>query len=154
MKSLLISVAVLALAVGIGFAVLAAQSRSGKAPGLVDGQLMPCGNKPNCVSSMARVTDERHVDGIRFEPGDADSVWTELTSTIVELGGKLTRNAPPYLAATFTSDVFGFVDDVECLISNESGTVHIRSASRVGYSDLDVNRKRVEAIRARLAAAL
>ena len=152
MKSLLISIAVLALAVGIGFAVLAVQSRSGKAPGLVDGQLKPCADKPNCVSSMARVHDAHHVDGIRFEPGDADSVWTELTNAIVELGGKLTHNAPPYLSATFSSEVFGFVDDVECLISNESGTVHVRSASRVGYSDLDVNRQRVEAIRARLAA--
>lgn len=152
MKSLLVSIAVLALALGIGFAIMAVQSRSGKAPGLVDGQLKPCGDKPNCVSSMARVSDSHHVDGIRFEPGNADAAWAELTNAIVELGGKLTKNAPPYLAATFTSDVFGFVDDVECLISNESGTVHIRSASRVGYSDLDVNRKRVEALRARLAS--
>lgn len=153
MKSLLISIAVLALALGIGFAVMAVQSRAGKAPGLVDGQLKPCGDKPNCVSSMARASDSHHVDGIRFEPGNADTVWAELTNAIVELGGELRHNGPPYLAATFTSDVFGFVDDVECLISNESGTIHIRSASRVGYSDLDVNRKRVEALRARLASA-
>lgn len=153
MKSLLLSIVVLALALGIGFAVMAAQSRSGKAPGLVDGQLKPCSDKPNCVSSMARVSDSHHVDGIRFEPGNADVVWTQLTGAIVELGGSLGRNAPPYLAATFTSEVFGFVDDVECLISNESGTIHIRSASRVGYSDLDVNRKRVEAIRNLLEAA-
>ncbi len=154
MKSLLVSMAVLALAVGIGFAVMAAQSRAGKTPGLVDGQLKPCGDKPNCVSSMARASDPHHVDGLRFEPGNADAVWAELTSAIAELGGKLTHNAPPYLAATFTSDVFGFVDDVECVINNEAGTVHIRSASRVGYGDFDVNRKRVEALRASLAETL
>jgi uncharacterized protein (DUF1499 family) len=102
---------------------------------------------------MARVQDAHHIDGIKFEPGDADSIWAELTNVVVELGGKLTHNAPPYLAATFSSDVFGFVDDVEFLISNDSGTVHVRSASRVGYSDLEVNRKRVEAIRARLAVS-
>jgi uncharacterized protein (DUF1499 family) len=152
-KSLLVSIVVLAIAVGIGFAVLAIQSRSGKAPGLAEGELTPCGDKPNCVSSMARVQDAHHIDGIKFEPGDADSIWAELTNVVVELGGKLTHNAPPYLAATFSSDVFGFVDDVEFLISNDSGTVHVRSASRVGYSDLEVNRKRVEAIRARLAVS-
>ena len=38
----------------------------------------------------------------------------------------------------------GFVDDVEFHLDRESRTVHFRSASRVGYSDLGVNRKRME----------
>jgi len=41
------------------------------------------------------------------------------------------------------------MDDVEFLLDDGTKTIHIRSASRVGYSDLGVNRKRVEAIRAR-----
>jgi len=147
-KSLLISIAVLALALGIGFAVMAVQSRAGKAPGLVDGQLKPCGDKPNCVSSMARASDSHHVEGIRFEPGNADTVWAELTNAIVELGGELRHNGPPYLAATFTSDVFGFVDDVELRLDATNQVIHVRSASRVGNSDLGANRKRVTRIQA------
>ncbi|PZO25782.1 MAG: DUF1499 domain-containing protein, partial [Betaproteobacteria bacterium] len=46
---------------------------------------------------------------------------------------------------------FGFVDDVEFRIDQGSGLLHVRSASRVGYSDLDANRKRVEQIRVLLS---
>jgi len=38
---------------------------------------------------------------------------------------------------------------VEFLLDDGSKTIHVRSASRVGYSDLGVNRRRVEAIRSR-----
>jgi len=47
----------------------------------------------------------------------------------------------------FRSNVFRFVDDVEFLFDREKKLIHVRSASRVGYSDLGVNRKRVEKIR-------
>jgi len=52
-----------------------------------------------------------------------------------------------YLHAEFTSAVFRFVDDVEFLLDDAEKVVHVRSASRVGHSDLGVNRKRVEALR-------
>ena len=55
-----------------------------------------------------------------------------------------------YLHATFTSKLFRFVDDVELLLDGDK--VHVRSVSRVGYSDLGANRKRVEAIRAALSS--
>jgi len=49
-----------------------------------------------------------------------------------------------YLAATFSSAIFGFVDDLEVRIDSVQNTGHIRSASRVGHSDGGVNRKRIE----------
>jgi uncharacterized protein (DUF1499 family) len=52
-----------------------------------------------------------------------------------------------YIHAEFTSALFRFVDDVEFQIDAESGLIHFRSASRVGRSDLGVNRKRMESIR-------
>ena len=58
-----------------------------------------------------------------------------------------------YLHAEFRSRIFGFVDDVEFLVDAGAGAVHVRSASRTGYSDLGVNRKRVEEIRAAFANA-
>ncbi len=57
-----------------------------------------------------------------------------------------------YIHAEFTSFLFRFVDDVEFVLDEGSKTIHVRSASRVGYSDLGVNRKRVEAIRSRFDA--
>ena len=54
-----------------------------------------------------------------------------------------------YIHAEFTSALFRFVDDVEFLLDSETKTIHVRSASRVGYSDLGVNRRRVEEIRSR-----
>lgn len=57
------------------------------------------------------------------------------------------------LRAEFKSAVLGFVDDVDCLLDAKARVIHIRSASRLGYSDFGVNRKRVEAIRAAFDAA-
>jgi len=52
-----------------------------------------------------------------------------------------------YLHVEFRSTLFRFVDDVEFVIDEPQGLIHIRSASRVGYSDLGANRKRMEKIR-------
>ena len=51
-----------------------------------------------------------------------------------------------YLHAEFRSSVFRFVDDVEFLIDPKERAIHFRSASRVGYSDFGVNRRRMEQI--------
>jgi len=57
-----------------------------------------------------------------------------------------------YIHVEFTSFVFRFVDDAEFLLDEAVKTIHVRSASRIGYSDLGVNRKRVEMIRSRFDA--
>ena len=72
---------------------------------------------------------------------------------IQDLGGKVDIADESYIAATFSSKVFGFVDDVELRADAEAGVIHVRSASRVGRSDLGANRRRVESIRQRLPAA-
>jgi uncharacterized protein (DUF1499 family) len=59
-----------------------------------------------------------------------------------------------YLHYEFTSLVLRFVDDVEFLFDDESKTIHFRSASRTGYGDLGVNRKRMEQVRALVAEKL
>ena len=56
-------------------------------------------------------------------------------------------NDPHYIHVECTSLIFRFVDDVEFLFDEDKKLIHVRSASRVGYSDLGANRKRVEAIR-------
>jgi len=57
-----------------------------------------------------------------------------------------------YLRAEFVSPVFRFIDDVEFLIDEDEELVHFRSASRVGRSDLGVNRKRMSKIVDKLAS--
>lgn len=53
-------------------------------------------------------------------------------------------NEDHYIHVTYTTPVFRFIDDVEFLIDDSAGLVHYRSASRVGYSDLGVNSRRMK----------
>ena len=60
---------------------------------------------------------------------------------------RLVEEDEVYLHYEFTSLVLRFVDDVEFLFDDETKTIHFRSASRTGYSDFGVNRRRMEEIR-------
>ena len=51
-----------------------------------------------------------------------------------------------YLRIECKSAMMGFVDDMEFYFPEEK-VIHLRSASRIGYSDFGVNRKRAEKIR-------
>ena len=66
-------------------------------------------------------------------------------------GAVIEQQESDYLYAVFTSPLMRFKDDVEVYIDESSNLVHFRSASRVGYSDLGVNRKRYEAFALALA---
>jgi len=119
--------------------------------GMTGGRLAACPNSPNCVSSQS--ADPRHaIDPLRYE-GTAEKA-RELLIEVVS-GMKRARMIVAeerYLQAEFTSALFRFVDDVEFLLDSGTKTIHVRSASRVGYSDLGVNRRRVEEIRSRFDA--
>lgn len=108
-----------------------------------DGRLAPCPDSPNCVSSFAEA--ERHA----IEPLRADLV--AIRSLIGELNNAdVVAEGDNYLRAEFTTRLIGFVDDVEFLYHPDEGVTHVRSASRVGYSDLGANRQRIERLRQRL----
>ncbi len=108
-----------------------------------------CPASPNCVVSQN--ADAEHAVAPLKLAGDPAEEWSALREVIRTLGGELKRGDERYLHFEFRSRVFGFVDDVECLLNEAAGQVEIRSASRVGYSDLGVNRRRVEAIRTAFA---
>ena len=63
------------------------------------------------------------------------------------MGGSLQAEADNYLAFTFTSSIFRFVDDLEIRIDTDQDMIHMRSASRVGRSDRGVNKKRIEQLK-------
>lgn len=135
---------------------LALAACGGKPPpnlGIREGKLSDCPNKPNCVSSQAS-SKEHYVEPINLEASVHD-IQRALLSVVPEMeGARLVTAEPFYIRVEFTSKTMGFVDDVEFLIEPLSNIVHLRSASRLGYSDLGVNRKRVEDIRSRLSQAL
>jgi len=63
---------------------------------------------------------------------------------------KIIRQTDNYLHAECSSAVFGFVDDLELHLRPEQNLIAVRSAARLGRSDLGVNRKRVEKLRSLL----
>ena len=113
--------------------------------GVQNGRLTACPDSPNCVSSFE--SDETH--GIQALAASLEEVERVLLSfddaNIVSSNGN-------YLYAEFTTPIMGYVDDVEFLLDRENGVTHVRSASRLGYSDLGANRKRIERIRSELSS--
>ena len=116
--------------------------------GVTGGRLAACPDSPNCVSSQS--TDPRHaIDPLRYD-GTAEKARRFLIEAVSEMKrARIVAAEERYIHAEFTSALFRFVDDVEFLLDSETKTIHVRSASRVGYSDLGVNRRRVEEIRSR-----
>ena len=115
--------------------------------GVVNGRLAQCPASPNCVSTQA--TDAEH----RMEPipftGSPNEAMQRIKDVVAQMPRtKIVTVKDNYLHAEFRSAIFRFVDDVEFLVDPEAQVVHFRSASRVGHSDLGVNRRRMEEIRA------
>jgi uncharacterized protein (DUF1499 family) len=126
-------------------------SETGTRSGLSNGQLTPCPDKPNCVSSESAPSDDHSIAAFPITPSMGEEPLLKVKEVIELLGGDVSFSSDQYMASTFTSDLFGFVDDVEFRLDQGSGLLHVRSASRVGYSDLGANRKRVEQIRVLLS---
>ena len=116
-------------------------------------QLSPCPSSPNCVSTQAQ--DEGHA----IEPFRCRKPRAEAKEALKEVirslpRTKLVQEDESYLHYEFTSLLLRFVDDVEFLFDDETKTIHFRSASRTGYGDLGVNRKRMEQVRVLVGAKL
>jgi len=143
LKKILIIILALVIFVMISFFILGKKSQGGSAPGMVDGKLAECSTKPNCVSSESR-TDE----GKKVAPFAAGQ-WDALKQAVKDSGGVITIEQDNYFSAEFTSSFFKFVDDLEARRNDEF--VHVRSGSRVGYSDRGVNKARIESLRAKIS---
>ncbi|MDL2718338.1 MAG: DUF1499 domain-containing protein [Acidobacteriota bacterium] len=112
-------------------------------------RLSPCPATPNCVLSTA--TGETHrIAPFPFTGPAADALARVKAAALSFPRARVAEETPGYVRLTFKSGFFGFVDDVEFEVDETAKVVHVRSASRVGRSDFGVNRKRVEAIRAKL----
>ena len=120
--------------------------------GIKGGKLAACPSWPNCVSSQS--TDREHaVEPLSFL-GTVTEAHDGVKKIILSMKrARIITETDSYIHAEFTSAVFRFVDDVEFQFDEGAKIIHVRSASRLGRSDLGVNRKRVEDIRARWKAS-
>jgi len=118
------------------------------------GKLAPPPSTPNAVSSQADpVRDPGHAIAPLSCDGDPAGAWKRLIRLVDGLQGtKIVTRSEGYLHAECESRLLGFVDDLECLLDAKAGVIHVRSAARLGVSDLGVNRARVETLRAQLGA--
>ena len=147
----LLGVAILSIAI---FIIIPGEKTmfAGKRPtnlGIQSGQLAACPSSPNCVSSFSQ--DAEHQIKPLTYSSTATVAMASLKEAIASLDKtKIIDQTDNYLYAEFTSPLMGFVDDVEFLLDEGAKVIHVRSASRLGQSDLGVNRKRIETIRTKL----
>jgi uncharacterized protein (DUF1499 family) len=124
--------------------------------GVHDGRLKRPSNTPNSVSSQASLYPDhpqRAYADIAPLPlkGDANATLDRIAGIIESMeGGKIVKKEPGYIYAQFTTRLMKYVDDVEFWYDPVAKVIQVRSASRLGSSDLGVNRKRIESIRQKL----
>lgn len=122
--------------------------------GLVSGQLKPCDEKPNCVCSINSKKDLKHyISPIKaLTAEELRHTWQKLQDSLPTLNlqvvskDNIGEGREEYLHCTHTSKLMGFVDDIEFHYQPHRLAIEVKSSSRVGYSDLGANRKRMEEI--------
>jgi uncharacterized protein (DUF1499 family) len=124
--------------------------------GVHDGKLKPPSKTPNSVSSQASLyPDHPQRDYADIAPfavsGQLDVAMDRIARIVEDMGGaKIVAREPGYLYVQFTTRLMKYVDDAEFWFDPVARVIHVRSASRLGSSDLGVNRKRIEFIRQQL----
>lgn len=109
----------------------------------------PASWKPNWVSSQIETTDAHYIVPIKVT-GDAKSVIARAAKLVESMSrARIIKQDGTYLYAEFSTALMGYVDDVEMFADGQ--LLQVRSSSRLGVRDFDVNRKRVERIRKALA---
>lgn len=130
----------------------------GKTPnglGSKDGRLKPPARTPNSVSSQADLyPDHPQRQFARIAPIRFDSTPEQAMARIAAIlqatqGTVIVTNTPDYIYAQCTTPLLKFTDDLEFWLDRNASAIQVRSASRLGKKDFDVNRNRVEAIRAK-----
>lgn len=124
---------------------------AGKRPtniGVQAGKLASCPSSPNCVSSQSQDTVHK-IDPLTYNSTPAEAMAQLKSAIESQERTKIITETPNYIYAEFTSKLMGYVDDVEFYLDEAEKVIHVRSASRLGQSDLGVNRKRVETLRAK-----
>lgn len=114
--------------------------------GVDNGMLAPLPSTPNAVSSQVESEHRGYIEPFSLQNG---TISLEDLRAIVQADeqAEIVAQDERYMHAVYSSNVFKFKDDVEFYVNEEENKIDVRSAARVGYSDMDVNRKRIESIR-------
>ena len=123
----------------------------GEAPdlGVHEGRLAPCPASPNAVSSQTE-SPEHRIDPLPAHGNPTEALKRCRAACLAEPGTRLVSETNDYLRLEVVTRWWRFIDDLECLYDPVSNVIHVRSASRIGHSDLGTNRRRIERIRGRL----
>ena len=111
-----------------------------------NGKLSPCPKSPNCVSTQSSDSKSK-IEPIHFNTSKTEAIgkMVDIINSIERT--KIITKEDNYIHAEFRTKLFKFVDDVEFYFDDENKVIQFKSASRVGYGDMGVNRKRMEEIR-------
>ncbi|GJL54061.1 MAG: hypothetical protein NPIRA02_11930 [Nitrospirales bacterium] len=112
----------------------------------ISGSLAPCPNSPNCVSSQEPDTDH-YIEPLIYSGSHTGAQGRLRTIVERQPRMRIVTDKDGYFHIEVTSRIFGFIDDLEFQFDYALQCIHVRSASRTGYWDLGVNRKRIETIR-------
>lgn len=143
MAALFVAIGVLPF---VGLLWLKVSSKRPSNLGVTDGRLAPCADSPNCVSSQ----DDRSSHQIEpfYFDGSPNEAWASLRAVLQDTPkATIVEDTGSYMSVECSTRVFRFTDDLEFQLDPTESRIHVRSASRVGYSDLGVNRQRLEIIR-------
>jgi uncharacterized protein (DUF1499 family) len=127
----------------IGLYMLSFSSSKPYDLGVNNGRLAACPESPNCVSSQ-ETSSQHQMEPVTY--GDSLREALDRIKTVIAREfprARLVTEQEDYLHYEFTSLIFRFVDDVEFFLNDSTREIHFRSASRVGHSDLGVNRRRM-----------
>ncbi|MCB1197533.1 MAG: DUF1499 domain-containing protein [Deltaproteobacteria bacterium] len=116
--------------------------------------LKECPETPNCVCSFFKKDEKHFIQPMLFYTrSHAEKAFAQLPSLLIEkYNATLLKTQANYFHFVCVTKIFRFKDDVEFLL--DDCVIQIRSASRIGYSDLGTNRKRLESIRNDLKKAV
>ena len=116
--------------------------------GLKNNMLLPCPKSPNCV--LSQVSDAKHKIKPIYYATSVEAAKERLNQVILSISdARIITQNEVYWHVEFTTRWLRFIDDVEFYFPESEALIHLRSASRSGYWDLGVNRKRTKDIRSR-----
>lgn len=129
-------------------------SRLNHSPQVEQNKLPPCPDTPNCINTEYSDKVNQYQLPLSFPEEKSGQIISLVKEIIINMGGEIIEqnhaiknnviNNSDHLHAIFTSSFFKFIDDFEIRIDNITHKLHIRSASRTGYSDFGVNKRRVK----------
>lgn len=114
--------------------------------GVNDGMLAKMPKKPNAVSSQTEEKDKK-VEALEFKENLVDSKKKVIKAIESYGNAKIIKNETNYIYVVFTTGIMKYHDDVEFYFDESKKLIQIRSASRIGYSDMGLNRERYNKIK-------